>query len=174
MAALEICDPEHPDHEAARASLIRKVDLHVLPGLSLLWLACFIDRTNIGNAKVGGMDHSLGLHGKQYNVGLAVFYITYILSELPSNYMLRIMGGKIWLPFLVASWGVITIFSGFMKNYASLLIIRLLLGLFEGGLLPVRRYRGSFIFYRQSTNPFTYKLTILTIIVVCGVKSDVM
>ncbi|KAA1088785.1 hypothetical protein PGTUg99_029078 [Puccinia graminis f. sp. tritici] len=74
------------------------------------------------------MDHSLGLHGKQYNVGLAVFYITYILSELPSNYMLRIMGGKIWLPFLVASWGVITIFSGFMKNYASLLVIRLLLG----------------------------------------------
>ncbi|KAI7966520.1 hypothetical protein MJO29_002268 [Puccinia striiformis f. sp. tritici] len=136
MATLKICDPDHPDHEAARASLIRKVDWHVLPGLSLLWLACFIDRTNIGNAKVGGMDHSLGLHGMQYNIGLAVFYVTYIASELPSNYMLRVLGGKIWLPFLVASWGIITIFSGFMKNYASLIVVRLLLGLFEGGLLP--------------------------------------
>ncbi|KAI9610039.1 hypothetical protein H4Q26_007033 [Puccinia striiformis f. sp. tritici PST-130] len=83
MATLKICDPDHPDHEAARASLIRKVDWHVLPGLSLLWLACFIDRTNIGNAKVGGMDHSLGLHGMQYNIGLAVFYVTYIASECP-------------------------------------------------------------------------------------------
>jgi len=136
MTALDICDPEHPDHETARASLVRKVDWHVLPGLSLLWLACFIDRTNIGNAKVGGMEISLGLHGNQYNVGLAVFYITYVASELPSNYMLRAVGGKVWLPFLVASWGVITIFSAFMKNYASLLVIRLLLGLFEGGLLP--------------------------------------
>lgn len=105
-------------------------------GLSLLWLACFIDRTNIGNAKVGGMEDSLGLRGNQYNVGLAVFYITYIASELPSNYMLKVVGGKVWLPFLVASWGIVTIFSGFMKNYASLLAIRLLLGLFEGGLLP--------------------------------------
>lgn len=136
MTALHICDPEHPDHEAARASLVRKIDYHVLPGLSLLWLACFIDRTNIGNAKVGGMEQSLGLRGNQYNIGLAVFYISYILSELPSNYMLKVAGGKIWLPTLVASWGVITVFSGFMKNYASLIAIRLLLGLFEGGLLP--------------------------------------
>ncbi|PLW17343.1 hypothetical protein PCASD_18493 [Puccinia coronata f. sp. avenae] len=100
MTALHICDPEHPDHEAARASLVRKIDYHVLPGLSSSG-----DRTNIGNAKVGGMEQSLGLRGNQYNIGLAVFYISYILSELPSNYMLKVAGGKIWLPTLVASWG---------------------------------------------------------------------
>ncbi|POW12235.1 hypothetical protein PSHT_08137, partial [Puccinia striiformis] len=117
MATLKICDPDHPDHEAARASLIRKVDWHVLPGLSLLWLACFIDRTNIGNAKVGGMDHSLGLHGMQYNIGLAVFIriALKLYVESPRRKVLNLSTyfphflrrgvEQIWLPFLVASWG---------------------------------------------------------------------
>ncbi|MBW0469747.1 hypothetical protein O181_009462 [Austropuccinia psidii MF-1] len=136
MSTLEIYDPQHPNHQVTRQELLKKLDWNVLPALSLLWLACFIDRTNIGNAKVGGMNTSLGLHGNQFNIGLAVFYITYIFSELPSNYILKRLGGKLWLPFLVASWGIITIMSGFMTNFASLIIIRLLLGLFEGGLLP--------------------------------------
>ncbi|CAH7669021.1 major facilitator superfamily domain-containing protein, partial [Phakopsora pachyrhizi] len=99
-----------------------------------------VDRTNIGNAKVAGMDKSLGLVGNQFNVSLAVFYVTYIVFEIPSNFMLKKIGGKIWLPLLVTGWGIVTTFSGFMTNYASLIIVRLLLGLFEGGLLPVKIY----------------------------------
>ncbi|KNZ55880.1 uncharacterized protein VP01_2556g3 [Puccinia sorghi] len=87
MTALDICDPEHPDHETARASLVRKIDWHVLPGkcpntpgcLSSGWLASLIGRTSamprLGGHRsiyVGGMETSLGLHGDQYNVGLAV------------------------------------------------------------------------------------------------------
>ncbi|CAH7669020.1 major facilitator superfamily domain-containing protein [Phakopsora pachyrhizi] len=136
MQVIDIYHPDHPGHEAIRKTLVRKIDLHVLPALSLLWLACFIDRTNVGNAKVGGLDESLGLKGNEYNIGLAVFYITYILSELPSNYMLKRLGGKLWLPFLVAGWATISIFSTFMRSFRSFVVIRLLLGLFEGGLLP--------------------------------------
>ncbi|KAH9816828.1 major facilitator superfamily domain-containing protein [Melampsora americana] len=83
------------------------------------------------------MDQSLGLVGLQYNIGLAVFYVSYIASELPSNYLLKRVGAKLWLPFLVASWGIITILMAFMKNYSSFLACRFFLGLFEGGLLPV-------------------------------------
>lgn len=136
MKTISIFDPEHPLHESTRRSIVRKVDLHVLPGLSLLWLACFLDRTNVGNAKVGGMDKSLGLVGLQYNIGLAVFYVSYIASELPSNYFLKRVGAKLWLPFLVASWGVVTITMAFMKNYSAFIACRFFLGLFEGGLLP--------------------------------------
>ncbi|EGG04762.1 uncharacterized protein MELLADRAFT_88503 [Melampsora larici-populina 98AG31] len=82
------------------------------------------------------MAESLGLVGLQYNIGLAVFYTSYIASELPSNYLLKRVGAKLWLPFLVASWGVITILMAFMKNYSSLIACRFFLGLFEGGLLP--------------------------------------
>lgn len=50
--------------------------------------------------------------------------------------MLRKLGAKFWLPFIVFCWGVVTVFFGIVKNYAGLIVIRLLLGLFEGGLLP--------------------------------------
>ncbi|EGG04831.1 uncharacterized protein MELLADRAFT_37206 [Melampsora larici-populina 98AG31] len=118
---------EHPLHESTRRSIVKKIDLHALPVLSLLWLACFLDRTNVGNAKVGGMDDTLGLVGLQYNIGLAIFYASYIFAELPSNYLLKQVGAKLWLPFLVASWGAVTILMGFMKNYSSLLACRFFL-----------------------------------------------
>lgn len=50
--------------------------------------------------------------------------------------MLRKLGAKFWLPFIVFCWGVVTVFFGIAKNFAGLIVIRLLLGLFEGGLLP--------------------------------------
>ncbi|KAJ9480086.1 putative High-affinity nicotinic acid transporter (putative) [Pseudozyma hubeiensis] len=115
---------------------IRKLDWRAVPPLTLLWWANFIDRSNIGNAKVAGLTTDLKLDGNKFNIALAVFYITYIASEIPSNMMLRKLGAKFWLPFIVFCWGVVTVFFGIVKNFAGLIVIRLLLGLFEGGLLP--------------------------------------
>lgn len=94
------------------------------------------EQSNIGNAKVAGLVTDLKLDGQKFNIALAIFYITYIASEIPSNMMLRKLGAKFWLPFIVFCWGVITVFFGLVKNFAGLCVIRLLLGLFEGGLLP--------------------------------------
>ena len=94
------------------------------------------DRSNIGNAKVAGLTADLKLDGNKFNVALAIFYITYIAAEIPSNMVLRRVGAKFWLPFIVFCWGIITIFLGLVKNEAGLYVVRLLLGLFEGGLLP--------------------------------------
>ncbi|PWY99042.1 MFS transporter, partial [Testicularia cyperi] len=115
---------------------IRKLDWRAVPPLGLLWLANFIDRSNIGNAKVAGMTTDLKLDGNKFNICLALFYITYIMSEIPSNMMLRKLGAKFWLPFIVFCWGIITVFFGLVQNFAGVIVIRLLLGLFEGGLLP--------------------------------------
>lgn len=90
----------------------------------------------MGNAKVAGLATDLKLNGNKFNIALAIFYITYIASEIPSNMMVRRFGAKFWLPFIVFCWGVITIFLGLTKNFAGLCVVRLLLGLFEGGLLP--------------------------------------
>ncbi|KAG0142371.1 hypothetical protein CROQUDRAFT_662612 [Cronartium quercuum f. sp. fusiforme G11] len=131
-----IHDPRNPEHELMRRKIVRKIDWRVLPSVSLLYLACFIDRSNIGNAKVAGLGKDLELTGLRFNICLAVFYITYILVEIPSNHLLRRFGPKTWLPLLVFGWGIITISAGFVPNYASLIGLRLLLGFFEGGLLP--------------------------------------
>ncbi|KAI0650303.1 MFS general substrate transporter [Trametes meyenii] len=124
------------DKERARALTKRvlwKLDVHVLPPLALLWLANFIDRTNIGNARIAGLERETHLHGTEFNTALAG---EYILVELPSNWVLKRFKPSRWLPFLVAVWGTVTTLSGLVQNYSGLLAIRFFLGFCEGGLLP--------------------------------------
>lgn len=68
----------------AEARLRRKIDLCIVPTVALLYLFCFIDRANIGNAKLAGFETDLGLQGYDYNTILSVFYISYILFEVCS------------------------------------------------------------------------------------------
>ncbi|KAL0933722.1 major facilitator superfamily transporter [Colletotrichum truncatum] len=117
-------------------SLLFKVDTRVLPLLALLFLCSFLDRTNVGNAKIIGMEEDLGINNNQYNQGLAVFYATYIASELPSNLVLKKVSPRIWLPFLTIAWGIVTMCLGFVRNYGSFVAVRAILGMTEGGLLP--------------------------------------
>ncbi|EIM85641.1 MFS transporter [Stereum hirsutum FP-91666 SS1] len=113
-----------------------KFDCYILPPLALLWLANFIDRTNVGNARIAGLQTDTHLVGNQFNIALAVFYILYILSELPSNWVLKRMGANRWLPFLICIWGTVTTLSGLVQNFAGLTAVRMILGMCEGGLLP--------------------------------------
>jgi len=70
----------------------------ILPVLALLFLCSFIDRTNVGNAKILGLEKDIHITDHQYAIGLCVFYATYIASELPSNLVLKKVSPKIWLP----------------------------------------------------------------------------
>ncbi|CAG8244986.1 unnamed protein product [Penicillium olsonii] len=116
--------------------IMLKLDTRILPMLALLFLCSFLDRTNVGNAKIIGLEEDLSITDHQYDVGLAVFYLTYICSELPSNLVLKKASPKLWLPFLTAVWGIITMCLGFVQNYAGFVAVRALLGVAEGGLLP--------------------------------------
>jgi MFS family permease len=82
------------------------------------------------------MEKDLGLTNIQYSQGLAVFYATYVFSELPSNLVLKKVSPRIWLPTLTVVWGIITMCLGFVSNFASFAAVRALLGVAEGGLLP--------------------------------------
>lgn len=67
--------------------VLRKMDMHLLPMLALLYLLSFLDRGNIGNAKIEGLSETLDLTGPQYNWCLTVFFFTYCAFEVPSNLM---------------------------------------------------------------------------------------
>ncbi|KAL2001130.1 hypothetical protein VTN02DRAFT_2197 [Thermoascus thermophilus] len=123
------------DQKLARKVLF-KLDITILPMLALLFLCSFLDRTNVGNAKIIGLESDINITDHQYDTGLAVFYLTYICSELPSNLALKKASPKIWLPLLASLWGTMTICLGFVKNYASFIAVRAILGVTEGGLLP--------------------------------------
>ncbi|KAI0796794.1 MFS general substrate transporter [Abortiporus biennis] len=131
---VSVDDASH--HKALTRRVLWKLDTYVLPPLAFLWLANFIDRTNIGNARIAGLEKDTHLKGNQFNTCLAVFYVSYIIVELPSNWVLKKMKPSRWLPFLVAIWGMVTTLSGLVQSFSGLLAIRFFLGLCEGGLLP--------------------------------------
>ncbi|KAI0526650.1 MFS transporter-like protein [Xylaria bambusicola] len=116
--------------------LDHKFDRHIIPWVFGIWLFAFIDRSNIGNAKIVGLPEDLGIStGTSFNVALLVFYIPYILVDVPSNWIVKHVKAGIYLPSLITAWGLVSTFVGFTESLAGLIVARLLLGLFEGGLL---------------------------------------
>ncbi|KAM3507051.1 hypothetical protein MY10362_001978 [Beauveria mimosiformis] len=108
----------------------------VLPLVTLLFLCSFLDRTNVGNDKIIGLENDIHIIPSQYRNGLAIYYACYIASEIPSNLIIKKVSPKIWLPFLAFSWSITTIGIGFMRDYKDFMILRAVLGIFEGGLFP--------------------------------------
>lgn len=95
----EILDP------VAVKRIIRKCDLRVVPPLFMLFLLAFLDRTNIGNANVQGLSTGLGLSGTEYNIALFIFFVPYILLEVPSNVILKKIAPSTWLSVIMVLWG---------------------------------------------------------------------
>ncbi|KAF2161135.1 hypothetical protein M409DRAFT_37608 [Zasmidium cellare ATCC 36951] len=117
-----------------------KVDRRLVPVMALLYLLSHIDRANVGNAKLEGMDKDLGLKGNQYNIISTLFFVPYIIFEIPSNIVLKKVRPSLWLSFLVVSWGTIMTCMGAVQNFQGLLACRVLLGLAEAGFFPGAAY----------------------------------
>ncbi|KAI5860500.1 high-affinity nicotinic acid transporter [Durotheca rogersii] len=116
--------------------LLRKIDWHVIPIMSVVCLLCFLDRSNIGNARLHHLEQDLGLVGLQYNNCLAILFPFYIAAEIPSNMMMKRIRPSTWLAFIMLCWSVCTVGQGFVRSYGGLLATRALIGAFEGGLFP--------------------------------------
>ncbi|CZR63260.1 probable permease of the major facilitator superfamily [Phialocephala subalpina] len=117
-------------------AVLRKMDLRLLPMLALLYLLSFLDRGNIGNAKIEGLTETLHMTGPEYNWCLTVFFFTYCAFEVPSNLMLKRLRPSIWLPTIMVAWGIVMTLMGIVQSYHGLLIARLFLGVAEAGLFP--------------------------------------
>ncbi|KDN72171.1 hypothetical protein CSUB01_12166 [Colletotrichum sublineola] len=126
---------ERYEGEPGRA-VVRKVDYRLVPIMGLLYLLSHIDRGNIGNAKIEGMDKDLGLVGNQYNIASTIFFVPYIIFEIPSNIVLKKVRPSLWLSFLVLSWGTVMTLMGLVKDFQGMMICRVFLGLCEAGFFP--------------------------------------
>ncbi|KAF9256275.1 MFS general substrate transporter [Marasmius fiardii PR-910] len=144
----------------AEAKLRRKIDWMIIPPVSLMYLFCFIDRANIGNARLAGFEKDLGLQGNDYNAILSIFYISYILLELPSNIICKRVGPGWFIPTITLLFGVTSIGTAFVHNKAAASGVRFLLGAFEAGMVPGIAYYMS-RWYRRSELTFRLGLYIL-------------
>jgi MFS family permease len=102
----------------------------------MAYLLCFLDRVNIGNARLYGLEADLGLTGSQYQTAVSLLFVTYVLVEVPSNLVLKKFTPSRWISIITVTWGIISTLTGIVQNFAGLVVCRLLMGLVEGGLFP--------------------------------------
>ncbi|KAH7353705.1 major facilitator superfamily transporter [Plectosphaerella cucumerina] len=140
----------------AERRLRLKIDLMIMPTVCLLYLFCFIDRANIGNARIAGLDVDLGMKGLDYNATLSIFYVSYIIFEIPSNIICKMMGPGWFIPLLTLLFGICSIGTAWVTTVPQLMGVRFLLGVFEAGMLPgiayflSRWYRRAELTFRLS------------------------
>ncbi|KAH9897391.1 MFS general substrate transporter [Xylariomycetidae sp. FL2044] len=135
---------------AAERSLLWRQDRRIVPLAAGIYFLCYLDRSNIGNAKVlnaasgDDMRAETGMTDYQFNIALMIFLIGYFLFEVPSNILLKKLRPSRWLAFLMFAWGAITIGLGGASTYAAVTGVRFLLGASEAGLFPGLVYYLTF------------------------------
>jgi sugar phosphate permease len=89
-------------------------------------------RANIGNAKIKGLEASLNMSDIDYNIALAIFFIPYVLCEVPSNMLLiKFRRPSVYIGILVVTWGIVMTLMGVVQSFAGLVVVRFFLGMFE-------------------------------------------
>lgn len=149
--------PEDKFPNVRHKKTLVKLDFVVLPTITVLYLLAFIDRANIGNAKIEGLPDDLGLTGSQFNICLTVFFFPYAFFEVPANALLAKFSPSIWLPSIMVAWGVVMTLMGLVKNYEGLLVARIFLGVAEAGLYPGVAYYLT-LFYKRNELQFRQSL----------------
>jgi ACS family tartrate transporter-like MFS transporter len=117
------------------ARVTRKLQVHILPFVMLLYLVSFLDRVNVGFAAFS-MNQAIGLTPTMFGFGGGIFFIGYIAFQVPSNLMMLRVGARGWIARVVVVWGIVSMASAFVVGPHSFYAMRFLLGLAEAGFFP--------------------------------------
>ncbi|RYN93668.1 hypothetical protein AA0120_g4225 [Alternaria tenuissima] len=128
--------------------VLKKLDRRLVAFMALLYMLSFLDRSNIGNARIAGLADDLKLSSTQYEWLLWAFYITYILFEW-MTLMYRIVPPHIYISLCILSWGIIASLQAVATSFSFLLVLRALLGISEAAFGPGVPFYLSFFFRRS-------------------------
>ncbi|AQH04128.1 MFS transporter (plasmid) [Burkholderia sp. KK1] len=124
------------DTQSVERSAIRKVSWRLVPFVALMFFINFLDRTAISFAGPNGMTKDLGLTAAQFGLAAGVFFIGYIVLEIPSNLALHKFGARRWLARIMVTWGVVALLFTWVSSIGGLYTLRFLLGVAEAGFFP--------------------------------------
>ncbi|MCO7253402.1 MFS transporter [Dickeya oryzae] len=113
----------------------RKIAWRLIPFLCLCYLAAYLDRINIGLAKLQ-MANQLALSDIAFGLGAGLFFVGYIVFEVPSNLILQRVGARLWIARIMISWGLLSAATLFVTTPGEFYVLRFLLGAAEAGFLP--------------------------------------
>jgi MFS family permease len=123
------------DNAAVRAT-VRKISLRLAAFIGMMFFVNFLDRVAISFAGPSGMNHDLGLSAAQFGFAAGVFFIGYILLEIPSNLALHRFGARLWLARIMVTWGIVTVLFTWVQTVQQLYWLRFFLGVAEAGFFP--------------------------------------
>jgi ACS family tartrate transporter-like MFS transporter len=111
---------------------VRKVSYRLLPFLFLLYVVAFLDRVNFGYAALE-MNSSLGLSAEVFGFLSGIFFLGYLIFEIPSNIILQRIGARIWISRIIISWGIVVIITAAATDAYQMAALRFILGVAEAG-----------------------------------------
>jgi len=120
----------------AEKKLVRKLDRRLMPCLFAMIVLNYLDRNALANARVQGIEQSLGLTGSQFNTAIAVFFIGYIGLQVPSNLLLTRVRPSLYLPGCMLAWGLLSGATALVTNFRGLATVRFFLGAAEAPFFP--------------------------------------
>lgn len=153
--------------DALEARVVRKVALHLMPLLCICYVAAFVDRVNVGFAKLQMMP-ALGLTQSEYAFGAGIFFIGYFFFEVPSNLLLMRFGARRWIARIMLFWGVVSGCMALVQGPRSFHALRFLLGAAEAGFFP------GVIFYLTAWFPRVYRARAVSAFMMAAVFSFVI
>ncbi|KAG5732439.1 hypothetical protein E4T56_gene8383 [Termitomyces sp. T112] len=114
--------------DATRERVWRRIDVFLLPIITVFQLLALLDLGNIANARIAGLQEDLMLSNHQFTIVLTTSALSILLGEIPASLLLRVIGPSIMLPSMLTLWGVVVTLQGFVTRYAELLACRFLQG----------------------------------------------
>jgi sugar phosphate permease len=152
---------------AIEQRVVSKMNVRLLPLLCLCFMAAFLDRVNVGFAKLT-MLPDLGLSQTEYATGAGIFFVGYFLFEVPSNLLLQRFGARVWIARIMIVWGVVSSSMMLVTGARSFYALRFLLGAAEAGFFP------GVIFYLTHWYPRAYRSRTVSIFMISAVVSFVV
>jgi MFS family permease len=137
--------------------LMRRVTLRLMPLVTLIYLIAIIDRSNVGFAKLQ-MVQDLHMSEAVYGLGASLFFIGYLVFEIPSTLAVHRFGARGWLARIMLTWGIVTILLAFAYSTTSFYVLRLLLGVAEAGAYP------GLIYFITLWFPPTYRVGVVGVL----------
>src|SRR3954469_268953 len=115
--------------------VLAKVRRRLIPFLFLLYIVAYLDRINVGFAALQ-MNQALEFSTTVYGFGAGIFFLSYVLFEIPSNVILARVGARLWIARIMISWGLVSSATMFVRSASGFYTLRFLLGLAEAGFFP--------------------------------------
>ncbi|KAI9368337.1 major facilitator superfamily domain-containing protein [Aspergillus egyptiacus] len=121
-----------PEEKAIEKKLRVRIDSIIMPLVIVVYLMNYIDRNNYAAARLQGLEDDLNLTPQQYQTGLSILFVGYILMQVPSNLLLNYMGRpSLYLGFFTVAWGLVSTLTSQVNNYGEIVACRFILGLVE-------------------------------------------